>query len=71
MPPRLLTVDDAAEYLGITSRALRARQGRRQIPFLRVGGRIYFRRAQLDQWVESAQECDIDEAVEGMRRSSG
>jgi hypothetical protein len=37
--------------LGMTTDALRARVKRRQIPFVRVGRRVYFTPEQLQAWI--------------------
>ena len=50
--PRLLTVDEAAEYLGRTSKALRHMIANGAIPAVREGSRLHLDRADLDRWVE-------------------
>jgi len=49
---RLLNYVEAAEHLGISRYSLRNLVCRREIPFIKVGTRIYFTRAKLDQWIE-------------------
>ena len=50
--PRLLTVDEAAAYLGRTSKALRHMVANGTIPAVREGSRVHLDRADLDRWVE-------------------
>ena len=50
--PKLLDLVPAAEHIGISPRHLRQLQYERRIPFVHVGRRVYFRVADLDQWVE-------------------
>jgi excisionase family DNA binding protein len=50
--PRLLRVEEAAKYLGTTIHFMRTLGWDRQIPFLRLGQRILFDRADLDAFVE-------------------
>ena len=47
-----LTIDQAAEYLCISSRSVKRLMAARSIPFIKMGRRIYrFRRQTLEQWV--------------------
>jgi hypothetical protein len=55
---RLLTVDEAAHYLGLAPRTLRNGLGPRAAkPFpvrpVRVGGRVLFEKKSLDRYVDS------------------
>ena len=50
--PRLLTVDEAAAYLGRTPKALRHMIASSAIPAVREGSRVHLDRADLDRWVE-------------------
>jgi len=49
---RLLTVPQAAEYLALTTRALYNLISARKIEFVRMGRRVRFDRAVLDQYIE-------------------
>lgn len=54
-PAGLLTVKDAATYLGMTEAALRRSAQRGVIPSIRLpSGRIRFERPALDEWARSA-----------------
>ena len=50
--PRLLSVDEAATYLGRTPKALRHMIANGIIPAVREGSRVHLDRADLDRWVE-------------------
>ena len=52
-PPEWLTVEQAAEHLALTPRAIRGQVARHGIPFYKAGGRIRFERRELDEWVRS------------------
>ena len=56
--PRLLTVPQAAFYLACTIPAVRQLQWSRSVPFLKIGKRIVFDRADLDRYVD-AQKLGI------------
>jgi excisionase family DNA binding protein len=52
---RKFTNDEAAEYLGVQSQTLSVWRctGRYDIPYLKVGRKIYYRQSVLDAWLES------------------
>lgn len=54
-PPRkgLLTLAEAADYLCMTHGALYAATSRRQIPFVKFGRRLRFRKEDLDAFIEA------------------
>ena len=45
----------AADYLGLTYSTLKnwACTGEGDLPYHKVGGRVYYRRSDLDKWLES------------------
>jgi excisionase family DNA binding protein len=49
--PRLLSVREAARYLGRTPKALRHMIASGAVPAVREGTRVHLDRADLDQWV--------------------
>ena len=49
---RLLSVREAAEYLGRTEKALRHMVANGTIPAVREGSRVHLDRADLDRWIE-------------------
>jgi len=53
--PELLDTEPAASYLGIKGHTLEVWRctGRYNLPFLRVGRRVKYRRADLDRFLES------------------
>ncbi len=52
---RLLNRIEAAGYLGVLPQTLAvwASTGRYQLPFVKVGRKVYYRRVDLDAWLES------------------
>ncbi len=48
---RLMKVDEAAEFLDISQKALRVMISRSEVPFFRIGRRIRFSRETLERWV--------------------
>jgi excisionase family DNA binding protein len=53
--PRLLGIKQAATYLSATVWALRKMCWNRQIPHVRIGQRLLFDRADLDQYVDKVK----------------
>jgi excisionase family DNA binding protein len=55
----LLDIHQAAEYLGMSHRWLYRNYQAEQIPHVRIGSRILFRRTDLDQWI--ARRVEVGE----------
>uniref|UniRef100_A0A7C4TPC0 DNA-binding protein n=1 Tax=candidate division WWE3 bacterium TaxID=2053526 RepID=A0A7C4TPC0_UNCKA len=51
--PKLLTIREAAKYLGISEWGLRARVAKRQIPIVKLGRSVYIPRDKLDKFLNS------------------
>lgn len=49
---RLLTAAEAAHYLGLAEGTVRNRASANEIPFVKLGRSLRFRRSELDQWVK-------------------
>lgn len=51
----LMTREEAADYLSIQTQTLAvwASNGRYNIPYIRVGRSVRYRRSDLDRWLES------------------
>jgi excisionase family DNA binding protein len=54
--PRLLTVDQAAEYLGRSKVAVQHMVAARRLPVVRDGRRIFLDVRELDRWIEQNTE---------------
>ncbi|WP_076680574.1 helix-turn-helix domain-containing protein [Microbacterium sp. RU33B] len=52
-PIRLLTLEQAAEATGLTTRALRHLYSSRRVPVTRLGRRVYFRQSDLSEWLDA------------------
>ena len=48
---RLLTAEEIADYLGYSVRTIYDKVQRDQIPHIRLGRTVRFRRAQIDAWI--------------------
>ena len=52
--PKLLSMDELAERLGVTQRHVRRLVAERRVPFLRVGRFIRFDPAKIATWLDSS-----------------
>jgi excisionase family DNA binding protein len=50
---RVLTLDEAAEYVGLTPAALRQKAQRGAVPIVRFDKKFRFDRISLDLWIDS------------------
>jgi excisionase family DNA binding protein len=67
---RYLTVADAASYLSRTPAALYLLVHRGRIPYIKQGGRLFFDRLALDEWMEEGwhEATESSEARPGVVR---
>lgn len=57
----------AVEITGLARRTIYKLTHRREIPHRRVGGRLYFRRSELEQWIDAGRRrTGAEVAVERM-----
>ena len=54
-PPEVLSLAEAANFLGISDRTLRRWVAEKVVPHAKVGGLIRFRRIALREWLEAAE----------------
>lgn len=60
---RLWSVSDVAEYLGIPTSSvykMTARKATTRIPHVRIAGRLRFRKADIDHWLELLTVSNIE-----------
>lgn len=60
-PPELLDVRGAAKLLGMTEAAIYTKVHNKLIPYFKQGGRLLFKRSELEKWVFSARVKTRDE----------
>ena len=66
-PADLLTPEQAAQALGLSVKTLAVWRstGRHALPFIRCGGRVRYRRSDVDAWLESQSRTSTAAAVRG------
>ncbi len=52
-PEPLMMAADVARYLGIAEGTVRNKASKKQIPFIKVGASLRFRRSDIDRWLET------------------
>jgi len=63
VPNQLWTIRDAAHYLRVPISAIykmTARKARVRIPSVRISGRLRFRRADIDEWLELLTVSNVE-----------
>jgi excisionase family DNA binding protein len=67
-----LTIDELSQYLGIKRSNLYSKVERREIPFYRVGRLIFFKKDEIDAFMEKSRvECfDIKKEAERVMRGA-
>ena len=53
--PRLLTISEVAEYLGVTERHVRRLVAERRIPFVKWGHLLRFDPDEIAAWIDAAR----------------
>ena len=57
-------LDMAVKITGLAPRTIYKRTHRREIPHSRVGGRLYFKRSELLEWIENGRRPMASEIAE-------
>ncbi len=61
-PPKdLLTIQEAAEFLQLSVATLYTMNCRKRIPYIKVSGKIYYRRSVLFDWLDSGERKTISQ----------
>jgi len=57
---RLLTIKEASEYLGISEKGLYNMVYRREIPFVKLGGKLRFDIIDIEKWINDNKISCVD-----------
>lgn len=69
---RLWTIEEVSRYLGIPTSSvykMTARGARERIPYLKLGGRLRFRKADIDRWLDALLVSPVERLEEAKRRA--
>lgn len=58
----LLSIQEASTMLGISVSTLYRLTSRRRIPFCKIGSRVVFQPAQLEDWIQEQSIQPVEEA---------
>jgi excisionase family DNA binding protein len=64
----LLDIEEAADYLHMAKSSLYSLNSRKKIPYIRVTGKIYYRRSALDDWLASGERKTTAQLQREVRR---
>ena len=67
----LLDVTAVAGWLGVSEDMIRARVARQLIPYRKWGGRIIFRRSEVDRYFEQLEGVSVEEALTNEKARRG
>ncbi len=66
-----ITVDELADYLGLSKSAVYKITSKKEIPFYNPGGKkIYFKRIEVDAWIETSRVAPDSEIIEQLNQNS-
>ena len=51
----LITIEELANYIGVSSKTVQNWVAPRSIPFLRIGRKTLFRRERIDSWLQTKE----------------
>jgi excisionase family DNA binding protein len=57
---RLLTIEETSEYLSISPKGLYNMVYRREIPFVKIKGKLRFDIREIDNWIEEQKVVDSE-----------
>lgn len=53
---KLMTVEELADYLNLSAGTIYGWVARKEVPFVRAGRALRFRRDEVDQWIEQGRQ---------------
>lgn len=56
----LMNADEASSYLNIAKQTLYSKTSNRQIPFIKRGKKLMFRRSDLEKWLSDGKKSVLD-----------
>ena len=63
----LFTVDQASEFLNLAKQTLYTFTSKRQIPFIKRGKKLYFKKADLESWLNEGKKATEKEIKAGLK----
>jgi excisionase family DNA binding protein len=64
---QLFTVDQASVFLNLAKQTLYTFTSKRQIPFLKKGKKLYFKKSDLEIWLNEGKKATTKEIAESLK----
>lgn len=58
---RMLTVKEAADFLSLSKHSIYAKVHNREMPFIKRGGKLYFSKTDLIEWLKQGRKKTVKE----------
>ncbi|HKC68144.1 MAG TPA: helix-turn-helix domain-containing protein [Bacteroidia bacterium] len=59
--PEFLNLKEAAKYLNLANQTIYGLTSKNEIPFLKRGKKLYFKKSELEKWINEGKRKSIDE----------
>jgi excisionase family DNA binding protein len=66
---KIFTIQEACEYLNLAQQTLYGFTSKREIPFIKRGKKLYFRKSELKSWLLEGKKKTKDEIVNDKKRN--
>ena len=63
----LFTIEQASEFLNLAKQTLYTFTSKRQIPFIKRGKKLYFKKVDLEGWLNEGKKATVKEIKEGLK----
>ena len=64
-PNEFLTVEEAGQLLSYSQAGIYGLISKRELPFYKKGKRVYFKRSEIEKWVEDGRQESFEELKNG------
>jgi excisionase family DNA binding protein len=65
---KILTVQEASEFLNLAKQTLYGFTSKNEIPFLKKGKKLYFRKSDLEEWLQEGKKKSRSEILKDLRK---
>ena len=66
-----LTIKGAAGFLNLAIQTVYGLTSKREIPFLKKGKKLYFKKSELENWLNAGKRKSVDEIKEDLKGGKG
>lgn len=65
---RNLSISEASEFLNLAKQTLYGFTSKNEIPFLKKGKKLYFRKSDLEEWLQEGKKKSRSEILKDLRK---